>query len=186
MTLMRQRLKPVVAAGAVFLAAMAPAAAQEADLTDLFTALKEADPAGARAIEERILREWSQTGSPSLDLLMQRGREALEEQELQSAIEHLTALIDHAPELAHPYSLRANAYFLADMYGPALDDLQSAIQRDPMHFEALTGLAAMMEELGYLEDALMISRAIEAIHPLREGLQETIDRLEAQVEGTAL
>ena len=50
MTLMRQRLIPVVAAVAVFLAALASAAAQEADLTDLFTALQEAAHAGARAI----------------------------------------------------------------------------------------------------------------------------------------
>lgn len=186
MTLMRQRLKPVVAAAALFLAIALPSSAQDSDLADLFEALRNADPAGSRAIEQRIVREWAQTGSPSLDLLMQRGREALEEQDLPVAIEHLTALIDHAPELAHPYSLRANAYFLADMYGPALDDLGSALARDPLHFEALTGLAAMMEELGYPEDALTVSREIEMIHPLREGLTETIDRLERQVEGSAL
>lgn len=186
MTLMRQRLKPVVAAAALIIALAAPVAAQESDVSDLFAALRDADPAGARAIEDRILREWSQTGSPSLDLLMQRGREALEGDDLTVAIEHLSALIDHAPELAHPYSMRANAYFLADMYGPALDDLRSALAREPMHFDALTGLAAMMEELGYPDDALMVSREIEAIHPSREGLAEMIQRLERQVEGSAL
>lgn len=183
---MRQRLKRVVAASALAVITAAPSVAQDQDLSDLFTALRDADPRGASAIEERILRAWAETGSPSLDLLMQRGREALEAEELDVAIEHLTALIDHAPELAHPYSMRANAYFLAGMYGPAIDDLGKALARNPMHFEAMTGLATLMEQLGYPEDALIVNREIEAIHPAREGLAEAIKRLEAQVEGAAL
>ncbi|MEL6645367.1 MAG: hypothetical protein AAFQ79_15655 [Pseudomonadota bacterium] len=183
---MRQRLKRVVAATALAILAAGPGFAQDQDLTDLFDALRNADPDGARAIEGRILSAWAQTGSPSLDLLMQRGRDAMEADEYTVAIEHLTALIDHAPELAHPYSMRANAYFLEGMYGPAIDDLGRALARNPMHFEAMTGLATLMEQLGYLEDALSVNREIEAIHPEREGLAEAIRRLEAQVEGAAL
>ncbi len=183
---MQQRFKSVVAAGAMVLVFSAPGHAQEEDLSDLFEALRQAEPEAARVIEGRILDEWAKTGSPSLDLLMRRGNEALEARDSAQAIEHLTALIDHAPDLAHAYSLRANAYFLESMYGPAIDDLRATLIRNPQHFEALTGLAAILEELGFLEEALEISRRVADITPSREGLAAAIDRLESAVEGTSL
>ncbi|MEM9973567.1 MAG: tetratricopeptide repeat protein [Pseudomonadota bacterium] len=186
MAMMSQRFKSVVAAAVAVLIISAPARAQEEDLGDLFDALRQADVEAARVIEGRILDEWSKTGSPSLDLLMRRGREALEERDSAQAIEHLTALIDHAPDLAHAYSLRANAYFLESMYGPAIDDLRATLTRNPQHFEALTGLAAILEELGFLEEALEISRRVADITPSRDGLAAAIDRLEREVEGAAL
>ncbi|MEO1238183.1 MAG: tetratricopeptide repeat protein [Pseudomonadota bacterium] len=155
-------------------------------MDDLFDNLATVGPDAADAIEQRIWREWSKSGSPSLDFLLDRGRAALEAEEPARAVEHLTALIDHAPEFAEAYNLRATAYFQQGLYGPSLEDIRSALALNPRHFGAMSGLGLILEELGYPEDALAAWREVIALHPNQQGAAEAVDRLERAVEGTAL
>jgi len=90
----------VVAALLPFFVWCQPAAAQTAKLDELFAELSEADARRAARIEREIWAEWSKSGSPAMDLLLQRGRDALAEGDYALAIEHLTALTDHAPDFA--------------------------------------------------------------------------------------
>ena len=162
------------------------ALAQDAELDPLFEALKDADPGGAEQIESRIWEEWSRSGSVSMDLLLERGREALQMGEIQVAIEHFSALVDHAPEFAEAYNARATAYFQAGLYGLALEDIRQVLARNPRHFGAMAGLALILEEIEETEGALEAWRAVEALHPSRQGVREAIERLERQVEGMTL
>src|SRR5690606_3470319 len=98
------------------------------------------DNAEWRLAEADILREWSKSGSPAMDLLLKRGREAMEAGDLKAAIEHLTALTDHAPEFAEGWNARATAYFLAGAFGPSVDDIRHTLALNPRHFGALAGL----------------------------------------------
>ncbi|NRA98676.1 MAG: tetratricopeptide repeat protein [Rhodobacteraceae bacterium] len=163
-----------------------PVLAQNSELDPLFESLRDADPDAARQIEERIWVEWSKSGSPAMDMLLDRGREALEAGDAKIAVEHFSALIDHAPEFAEGYNARALAYYQLDLYGPAVADIQQTLALNPRHFGALSGLAVIFEEAGMTEGALEAWRAVEALHPNREGLEGAIKRLERQVEGRAL
>ena len=157
--------------------------AQNAELDPLFEALLDAEGQAAKEIEGKIWQEWSRSGSPSMDLLLERGREALEGGDLAAAIEHFSALIDHAPEFAEGYNARATAYFQSGLYGPSLADIREVLIRNPRHFGALGGLGLILEDIGEIEGALEAHRRVEAIYPHREGLEETIERLSRQVEG---
>ena len=180
MTILRHAIKSAVTA----LLLMAGAAtAQNADLDPLFEALREAEGQAAREIEGKIWEEWSRSGSPAMDLLLNRGREALEAGDSNAAIEHFTALIDHAPEFPEGYNARATAYFQAGLYGPSLADIREVLILNPRHFGALSGLALILEEIGETEGALEASRQVAEIYPNREGLQESILRLARAVEG---
>ena len=64
------------------------------------------------------------------------------------AIEHFTALVDHAPEFAEGYNARATAYFQNGQYGPSLEDIRQTLMLNPRHFGAMSGLALILEELG--------------------------------------
>jgi hypothetical protein len=44
----------------------------------------------------------------------------------------------------------------------------------------------ILEEIGEREGALEAWRAVEALHPQREGVRQAIERLERQVEGVTL
>jgi len=162
------------------------AASQERDLDDLYNGLREAGPEAAAAIESRIWAEWSRSGSPTLDLLLERGREALQNEDPALAVEHMTALIDHAPDFAEAYNTRATAYFQQGLYGPSLEDIRMALTLNPRHFAAMSGLGLILEELGYEKEALDAWRAAREIHPNQQGAEAAVERLERAVEGQAL
>lgn len=183
--LLRRFKRPVAACVLIFCVAV-PAMAQEQDLDDLFDALETAEGPAAEAIEGRIWEEWSQTGSASMDLLLERGREAMDAGDPVLAVEHFTALIDHAPEFAEGYNARATAYFQSGLYGPSLEDIRQALVRNPRHFGALSGLGLILEDLGESAAALDAYRQVEALYPARQGLKDTIRRLELEIEGETI
>ena len=184
--MLRSKVHVTLSVASFFVLAPALGWAQETDLDDLFDNLATVGPDAAQAIEQRIWREWSKSGSPSLDFLLDRGRAARESEEPARAVEHLTALIDHAPGFAEAYNLRATAYFQQGLYGPSLEDIRSALALNPRHFGAMSGLGLILEELGYPEDALAAWREVIALHPNQQGAAEAVARLERAVEGTAL
>ena len=178
-----QILKCAVTSLVILGAFAAPSAADDSELEALFEGLKTADAAAAQQIESRIYDLWSESGSPSMDLLLSRGREALADSDTAKAIEHFTALVDHAPDFAEGYNARATAFFQRGQYGPALDDIQRTLALNPRHFGALSGLALILEEIGRPEDALEAWREVEKLNPQREGLTDAMSRLAGAVEG---
>lgn len=163
-----------------------PVFAGAEELERLFQRLQAEELPDWEQVERQIWAEWSQSGSASMDLLLQRGREAMEAGDIPAAIEHLTALTDHAPEFAEGWNARATAYFQAGYFGLSIADIQRTLALNPRHFGALQGLGRILEELEDPQNALRAYRAAFAIHPHRPGLKETIDRLETVTDGQDL
>ncbi|MDB6176928.1 hypothetical protein PAF17_05330 [Paracoccus sp. Z330] len=153
-------------------------------LDEAFAQLANPDGEGWRIAEADILREWSKSGSASMDLLLKRGEEALDQGEIELAIGHLTALTDHAPDFAAGWQARAAAYAAAGKFGPAIGDLGRALQLEPRHFVALTQLGAMLEEAGDSDRALAAYRQSLKIHPHQQEAIDAVQRLEDQRQGT--
>lgn len=169
---------------AIVMLLSAPVAlADGARLDDLFARLAGADDGGWEQIEDQIWQEWSKSGSASADFLLRRGRAALEAEDRTAAIEHLTALIEQAPDFAEGYNMRATAYFGAGLYGPSIEDITRTLALEPRHFAALAGLAMMMEEMGDDRAAFEAYRHALAIHPFQPDLRRAVERLEAKVSG---
>jgi len=186
-------LKRIVAEIAVilgfFLMICLPVAAQEADLQDetaLLEALGQADPATALRLDRQLQALWGKSGSASMDLLLKRGRDALEVDDSRAAIEHLTALTDHAPDFAEGWHSRAKAFFEAGLYGPALADLERTLRLNPNNYNAILGLGAILETFEDPKRAYQAYLRAQAIHPHHEELGKALERLKPQVEGKAL
>ncbi|MEM1129373.1 MAG: hypothetical protein AAGH83_02525 [Pseudomonadota bacterium] len=162
------------------------AAGQDADLDELYSQLRDPDTRDWESVEDQIWSEWSKSGSPSFDLLLERGREALEAGDTDAAIEHLTALTDHAPDFAEGWNARATAYFNAEMYGPSLSDIERTLALNPNHFAAVAGMAMILDDIGYPRDALSAYRAAAAIHPHRPDIKDAMERLEQELAGQDL
>ncbi|WP_281857660.1 tetratricopeptide repeat protein [Litoreibacter halocynthiae] len=160
-----------------------PSVAEESKLDGLYAELAQPDLEDWEKVERQIWREWSRSGSASMDLLLRRGRNAMEKGDFAKAIEHLTALTDHAPNFAEGWNARATAFFNAEEFGLSIADIQRTLALNPRHFAALQGLGRILEELEREEDALAAYKAAAAIHPHREGLKEAIERLEKTVSG---
>lgn len=185
MSIKRVNLKPIVTAIGVTLWCTLPVSAQQS-AEDLLEQLRTAPESEASRIEREIDLLWSRTGSASMDLLLQRGREALEDEDAQAAIEHLTALTDHAPEFAEGWHARATAYYTAGLYGPALDDLQRALTLNPNNFNALFGLGIMFQEFDELTRAEEAFRRVLDLHPNHENAKTALDQLKARGIGRTL
>jgi tetratricopeptide (TPR) repeat protein len=170
----------------LFLTCAAVQAEDTAKLDGLFDRLKTAGEGEAGRIETEIWIEWSKSGSPALDLLLQRGRDALDLGDYAAAIEHFTAIIDQDPDFAEAWNARATAYYMAGEFGPSVADIGHVLTLNPRHFGALSGLALILEETDKPDRALEVYRAAMAIHPHMEGAAEAIERLEKQAEGQEL
>ncbi|NNK78925.1 MAG: tetratricopeptide repeat protein [Litoreibacter sp.] len=160
--------------------------AEDADLDTLFERLSEPELENWETVENAIWREWSSSGSAAMDLLLQRGRDAMTKGNMEEAIGFFSTLIDHAPDFAEGWNARATAYFGADQYGLSIADIQRTLALNPRHFGAMQGLGRMLEELEDYDNALIAYRSAYAIHPHREGLEEAIERVEKNISGQDL
>ena len=180
------KLKSISAVTCVFVAATGMAAGQSARLDPLFERLKTVDAVDAPALEAKIRQEWSKSGSPAADLLLSRAKIAIDAGDQKTAMGHLTALTDHAPEFAEGWSLTAMTLFHMGKIGLAMDALERTLALEPRHFLALEGLVLIFDDAGLYQEAFEILRRIEAIHPHAEILSRVRTRLEAKTLGQAL
>lgn len=153
---------------------------------EVFDRLKNANEIDAPRVAKEIELEWSKSGSAAMDLLLRRGREALSDGQYPLAIEHLTALTDHAPDFAEGFHARAEAYFRANLYGPALDDLETTLALNPLHYEAMFGLGVILQEFGDLRRAAQLYRKVLAIYPSHGNSREALSRLKRDGIGREL
>lgn len=149
-------------------------------------ALRTAEPAEAARLTREIERAWAQSGSTALDMLLRRGRDALEDDNPDIAIEHLTAVTDHAPEFAEGWHARATAYYMKGLYGPALDDLQRALILNPDNYNAIFGLGVMLQEFGDYVRARSAFEQVLDLHPNHENATKALEQLKAKGIGREL
>ncbi|WP_154446194.1 tetratricopeptide repeat protein [Halovulum marinum] len=160
--------------------------ARTARAEDLLAELADPELRTWEATEKRLVELWSRSGSATADLLLKRGQDALDAEDYTTAIEHLTALTDHAPDFAEGWHARATAFYLIEEFGLALTDLQRALALNPNHFSALTGVGIVLEELGQPEAALAAMRRAQKLNPHRGNIRDSIRRLEYRLGETTL
>jgi tetratricopeptide (TPR) repeat protein len=170
----------------VALCLVPPAWAEEDRVGELLEALQDAEGIEARRIAGQIRSEWSKSGSAAMDLLLRRGRDALEDEELGEAVEHLTALTDHAPDFAEGWAARALVFYQQGEYMLALSDLERALALNPQHFGALQGVGAIMQQLDRPELAYRAYEAVLALYPENTQVREAMESLETTVRGRDL
>ena len=181
-------LNRIVAAFAALVMFSLPASAQDAGRLDtLFEALRAAEEKPeARRIARDIEHEFTQSGSAAMDMLLKRGRNALEAGDSAAAIEHFTALTDHAPDFAEGWHMRSVAYSRVGLYGPALADIERALSINPRHFNAIYGLGIILEEVNKPELAHEAFSRVLAIHPHHEAVTRALERLDPEIGGSSL
>lgn len=159
----------------------------EAILDDLYKNLQNAPTESEAAeIASDIQSIWNESGSPTVDLLMRRGVEAEQRKdfELARSIYDRIAIID--PDYHEVWFRRARLHMLEDNYSEALKDMNAALEREPRHYYAWLGLAAIVERLGGTHEALeAIEKSIE-IYPDFQPAQEIEKRLKLELEGLPL
>jgi len=181
-----QNIKNAVAALATLTLLAGAAGAQSDSDASLLDQLQAADPADAGRIEREIRMEWEKSGSPTMDLLLKRGKDALEAGDPDLAIGHLSALTDHAPGFAEGWHARAMAFFQEEEFSLALHDLEVTLALNPRHFAAIYGLGVVMESLGRDKDAYDLYTRVLSLHPNHKDALDGVERLKTRVNGTEI
>ena len=154
------------------------------ELDRLFAQLGQApDDTSAATIEQAIWARWADSGSPTVNVLLERATAAMDSGDNDLALRFLDQASDLAPNFAEPWNRRANIAYHADDYAGAIAAIQETLKREPRHFGALAGLGLIYEELNQPRAALDAFRAALAIHPHYEIARQGVRRLESRVEG---
>lgn len=180
--------KPIVAALVATVMISLPFEGKSGEnlLEGLFEELQLADSITSKRVSRQIRLEWSKSGSATMDLLLKRGRDALDDDDFTAAVDHFSALVDHAPDFAEGWHGRATANFRANHYGRAIADLEETIALNARHFGAIYGLAVILEELDRFDDAYDSYSAVLDVFPMHAKALEALARLEAHVNGVSL
>lgn len=185
MKLLYPFLKPIVTAF-FFSVLFSPAKADEAALNDLFARLQTATPEAAQRIEREIWSEWSHSGSPAMDRLLQQGRLALAQRRFGAAIDSFSVVIENAPEFAEAWNSRATAFYMAGRFGLSVSDIAEVLRLNPRHFGAISGLGSIFEATGRDKEALQVYKEALKIHPHLRGIAEKVKALEDKLLGQEL
>ena len=157
------------------------------NLDTLFEALKIApDEASAKVIEDRIWALWMVSGSDTCNLLMGRAKAAADGKDYPLAIKLLDAVVELRPDYAEGWNRRATVYYLQKDYAHSLADIREVLAREPRHFGALSGLGAILQEIGDDKHALEAYRRALAIDPHLERVGDVVKTLTEKVEGRAI
>ena len=156
-------------------------------LEGLFAALKVApDDRSSKMIADRLDQLFSESGSPSVDLLMARAGAAAEAKAFDLALQILDQVIEIEPDDLGARSKRATILYMRDDYGGALADIREVLAREPRQYAMLYGLALIMRELGDDKRALEAVRKARAVNPRLDGTEEMESQLSLKVEGRGI
>ncbi len=140
----------------------------------------------AAALEEEVWDAWLVSGSPIVDVLMQRGLEYQQTENLEAARDAFDRAIAILPDYAEAWNRRAVLFFNDGKYDEAIADLESALVREPRHFGAWIGIAMIFESIERPEAALKAYDKALAIHPHAQAAVQGKKRLDRVVNGSPL
>lgn len=163
------------------------AAQRQTTLDSLFKRLAATDdPDLARAIAGAIDRVWLRSDSATATLLMDRAVGAIGAGQLPLAQQILDKLVVLEPDWAEVWNKRATARFLAGDFDGSMADIDQVLKREPRHYGALTGMAAILRHTGFNAEALAVFRKVLALYPAQPDLSAQVEKLRTDVEGRDL
>lgn len=126
---------------------------------------------------------WRQSGSETVDLLMERSTLALQANDFDLALKYLSAVVRIAPDFPEGWHQLANVHLLKEEYPAAMRHLRRVLALDPHHFMALTTVARILREVGNKRSALNAFRMALKAHPFMDIAKQAEDELGREVEG---
>lgn len=154
------------------------------ELDDLFSKLASAkSKPEADKIARDIQIAWLQSGSDTVDVLMERAATALRSDDAGLALDLLDVVVSLRPEYAEGWNRRASVFYMQEQFGKSLADIERTLALEPRHWGALSGLAIIQRRLGKDASALETFKRALAIHPELDNAKSAVKDLEEKAEG---
>ena len=159
-------------------------AEMRADLYARLAAAKDSDETAG--LVGLLMHAYSESGSDTGDLLLQRARKAIGAEAYSDASKILDATIALLPDWAEGWNARATMRYLEDDYDGSMADIAQTLKREPRHLGALMGMATILATRGKREQALEVYERVQAIAPHWRNVEEPIEKLKAALAGQEL
>lgn len=157
---------------------------RENRLDTLFATLQStSDSRAAKAAESDIIEIWLDSGSDTVDLLMDWTLDAMEQKNYPLALDYLDRIVTMQPDYVEGWNKRATVHFLVDDYSKAIADIEQTLAIEPRHFGALSGLGTIMREIGDTDRAVIAFREALAVDPHLDSVKEALDEIEKEEGG---
>lgn len=154
-------------------------------LDQLYAQLKrERDPDKASGIADEIRTQWNDSGSATVNLLMQWADKAIQEKRTAAALDFLDQAIALKPDYAESWNRRATLNYANDSYRKSMSDIEHVLDLEPRHFGALSGMAAILTESGNDQLALKAWERFLEIYPANRSAQEQMNTLSEKLAGS--
>jgi tetratricopeptide (TPR) repeat protein len=130
------------------------------------------DDRGVRMLAESGIRQlWSRIGTTGHRRQLEAIVELNAQQRFDEAVTRATRLIEEAPWLAETWNQRALALFSTGRYPESIHDCSQALEINPYHFGAATGMAQCHLKLNNRHLALECFRRALRLNPNLEGVR---------------
>lgn len=161
--------------------------ASEETIAQMLDALaRQTDPAQAKRLEKRIWNAWTNSGSATVDVMMQWVAVSMRKKEYGTALDLLDQVTILAPAYAEGWNRRATLYFLRADFSRSIADIEQVLKLEPRHFGALSGLGNILVKLNQHEKALEIWRKVLDIYPANKSAQKSVINLEEKLAGEGI
>jgi tetratricopeptide (TPR) repeat protein len=156
-------------------------------LDKLFADLKrERNEKAAERIANQIYMVWNDSGSASVDLMMQWAQKAIQEQKFDVAMDFLDEVVTLQPDFVEGWNRRATVNFLMKNYAKSMADIDKVLELEPRHFGALSGLAQVMADTGRKEQALKAWQRVLDLYPMLRNAQQQVSTLSEDLAGESI
>ncbi|MFK4767331.1 hypothetical protein [Rhizobium sp. ZW T2_16] len=162
----------------------APTTAAAKPLDTLFEVLKrERDPEKAKGIASQVIAEMNDSGSATVNLLMQWSEDAIKEKKNAAALDFLDRVTLLDPAFTEGWNRRATLHYTMGDQRKAMADIAEVLKREPRHFGALAGLAGILTEAGDDDMALKAWERYLNVYPADRKAQEAVSKLSEKIAG---
>ena len=125
---------------------------------------------------------WGRSGDRTIDALFQRGVDQMQAGELDAALVTFTDIVRRKPAFAEGWNKRATILFLLGQHEASLADCRKVLERNRLHYGALSGMGQIYLHLGDLEQALRHFQRALQVNPHLPGALEAVRLLQQHLQ----
>ena len=168
----------------IFAQSASAADKQTSELNNLFTQLKAiSDAEEAKKVEDKIWNLWTTHPSEeSLTELLAKGSEYMMQNQLTSAHNVFSKVIELDPKWAEGWNKRATVLYMMGNFELSQKDIDMVLSLEKRHFGALSGQGLVQTALENYEKAIDSYIEAHKVHPNMKSPLIMIEKLNQQIK----